>query len=142
MNLSDSEFKRIEAENAEGQQSKTIEELRETLKLKERLVTELRTMKSEYWQQIQDMREKIKVLQSGRPGLGRVQVKGTSVDQGKLVSLHAKNVTLEKMLEGFMRALKNIRYGDAMDMTVGGAYQRTKTSLDLCSHLSMDTPQL
>jgi len=142
LKLQESWFSRAESNALEGYQSMTVDELQETLKLKERLVAELRTMKSEYHQQIMDMRERIDILENDGSGRGRVRDKGMGENESSLVSLRAKNDALEKMLDGFMRTLKNIRHGDGMDMTVGGAYQRTKASIELCANLGMDTPQL
>jgi len=142
LKLQETWLSRAESAAIEGYQSMTVDELRETLKLKERLVAELRTMKSEYHQQIKDMRARIDDLENDGSGRGRLDDHGMTKEQGNLVSLRAKNDALEKMLEGFMRTLKNIRAGGGMDMTVGGAYNRTKASFELCHHLSMDTPQL
>merc|ERR1719285_1138498 len=105
-------------------------------------------MKSEYHQEIKDMRKKIEILESDLSKRGRIGNRGAkrignkSIEKRTLVSLSQKNDALEKMLEGFMRTLKSIRHGDSFDMTVGGAFHRTKTSLELCSHISMDTKQL
>jgi len=142
LKLQETWYARAESKAICGYQSMTVDGLRETLKMKERLVAELRTMKSEYHQEIKNMRKKIEILESELFERGRVENKGENIDKNTLMSLSAKNEALEKMLEKFMRTLKLIRHGDSFDQTVGGALHRTKISLELCSNLSTDTQQL
>jgi len=140
--LQEARMVKRQAQTNDGYQMLTIAELRDSLELKNGLVTELRTIKAEYHQQIQDMRKRIGILESDGSGRGRIGNNTVIVDQGGLATLRAKNDVLENMLEGFMRTLEIVRRSGGMDMTVGGVYQRTKTSLEFCSHLAQEKSQL
>jgi len=133
---------RRQAQTNDGYQMLTIADLRDTLELKDGLVSELKTIKSEYHKQIEDMRKRIETLESDGSGRGRIGNNTVIVDQGGLATLRAKNDVLENMLEGFMRTLEIVRRSGGMDMTVGGVYRRTQTSFEFCSHLAKEKSQL